>query len=117
MIWLRSLSLAVALGVLTLAAPAATAKGPSTSLRTPRTLVSSPRPIHAFAQDGNAVGWIASRISLAAFTAISITPAVPDALSSAPVLWAPPVHSQQPKQDWRAPQRRRAARHAPRRCT
>ena len=60
MIWLRRVSLAVAVGVLSFAAPAATAKGPSTSLGTPRTLVSSPRPIYAFAQDGNAVGWIAS---------------------------------------------------------
>ena len=60
MIWLRRVSLAVAVGVLSFAAPAATAKGSSTSLGTPRTLVSSPRPIYAFAQDGNAVGWIAS---------------------------------------------------------
>lgn len=57
MTWPRTLTLAVAVGVLTLTAPAATAKGPSTSLRT---LVSSPRPIYAFAQDGDAIGWIAS---------------------------------------------------------
>jgi hypothetical protein len=57
MVWLSKVGLAVAVGILTLAAPAATAKGPSTP---PNTLVSSPRPIYAFAQDGNTMGWIAS---------------------------------------------------------